>query len=71
MTIILDNASANTKVIEYFENYLSLFGDGDIFHQHCAYHVINLIVRSGLKSMVIHVIAIRDSITWIQGSNSR
>jgi len=32
MTITLDNASANTKVIEYFKNDLSLFGDGTIFH---------------------------------------
>ena len=32
MAITLDNASANTKAIEFFENDLSLFDDGTIFH---------------------------------------
>ena len=32
MAITLDNASANTKAIEFFENDLSLFGDCTIFH---------------------------------------
>ena len=30
MVIILDNANVNTKAIEFFENDLSLFGDGTI-----------------------------------------
>ena len=65
IAITLDNASANNKAIEYFKNDLSLFGDGIIFYQRYACHVINLVVKSGLKSMVIHVKAIRDSIIWI------
>ena len=71
MAITLDNASANTKAIEFFENDLSLFGDGTIFHQRCACHVINLIVKSGLKEMGNHIKRIRDSLAWIQGSNQR
>ena len=71
MAITLDNASANTKAIEFFENDLSLFGDGTIFHQHCACHVINLIVKSGLKEMGNHIKRIRDSLGWIQSSNQR
>jgi len=62
MAITLDNASANTKAIEFFENDLSLFGDGTIFHQRCACHVINLIVKSGLKEMSNHIKRIRDSL---------
>jgi len=71
MAITLDNATANTKAIELFENDLSLFGTNDIFHQRCACHIINLIVKSGLKSMSGHIKRIRDNIAWIQGSNQR
>ena len=71
MAITLDNASANTKAIEFFKNDLSLFSDGTIFHQRCACHVINLIVKSGLKEMGNHIKRIRDSLAWIQGSNQR
>ena len=61
MTITLDNATVNTKA-ELFENNLRLFGNNDIFHQRCACHVINLIVKSGLKSMSCHIKRIRDNI---------
>ena len=71
MAITLDNASANTKAIQFFDNDLSLFGDNTIFHQRCACHVINLIVKSGLKEMSNHIKRIRDSLAWIQCSNQR
>ena len=60
ISITLDNASANVKAISYFEQAFVPQNGGQIFHQKCACHVINLIVKSGLKVLNGPIEKIRD-----------
>lgn len=49
-SISFDNASNNTKAIEYFLRSFSPIANGAFFHQKCACHVLNLTVKAGLKT---------------------
>ena len=48
-TIIFDNASNNTSVIDLFVRTIRRGPLSEIFHMRCVYHIINLIVQDGLK----------------------
>jgi hypothetical protein len=49
-SISFDNASNNVKSIDYFKRTLSPIMDGVIFHKKCTCHILNLIVKAGLKT---------------------
>ena len=49
-SISFDNASNNTKTVEYFTRALNPISNGAFFHQRCACHVLNLAVKAGLKT---------------------
>jgi hypothetical protein len=84
--ITLDNASSNKIAMSLlqpmFTGYLD-FGsteqfdldDGEdlrsILHQRCACHIINLIVKSGLKRMKPYLNDFRTAITFLNYSNQR
>ncbi|KAK2648460.1 hypothetical protein Ddye_015949 [Dipteronia dyeriana] len=71
MSITLDNASANSKAIEYFINSNIPDIAGKFFHARCACHIINLIVKSGLKKVESQIANIREVLGWIMASNQR
>jgi hypothetical protein len=48
-SITLDNASANTKSMEILSTALSGYVGELFWHQRCVCHIINLIVKAGLK----------------------
>lgn len=67
----LDNASSNDVFVELLRSQLnlkqSLLLNGDLFHVRCCAHVLNLIVRDGLKELDSCVVKIRESIKYIKG----
>ncbi|KAK2646270.1 hypothetical protein Ddye_021465 [Dipteronia dyeriana] len=71
MSITLDNASANSKAIKYFINSNITNIVGKFFHARCACHIINLIVKSGLKKVESQIDNIRGALGWIMASNQR
>ena len=62
MSITLDNASANSKAIEFFINSNIPNIAGKFFHARCACHIINLIVKSGLKEVESQVDNIKGAL---------
>ena len=67
----LDNASANTKAMETLKPMLSCYVDSLLMHQHCACHIINLIVKAGLDSFKPMLQAFRTVISFLNSSNQR
>jgi hypothetical protein len=73
-SITLDNASANacamTELVPHLVPYVtcSLTAAG-LMHQHCACHIINLIVKSGLKHIKDQLEDFRRAISWLNSSN--
>ncbi|KAK3204896.1 hypothetical protein Dsin_018942 [Dipteronia sinensis] len=71
LSITLDNASANSKAIELFDNSRIPNTAVKFFHAHCACHIINLIVKSGLKQVESRIDNIMVALGWIMASNQR
>ncbi|GAU43535.1 hypothetical protein TSUD_98550 [Trifolium subterraneum] len=55
LTMTVDNASSNDVGILYLKKYLmpDLVMEGKYFHTRCCAHVLNLIVKDGLKKTLI------------------
>ena len=85
MFVTLDNASSNTKSMgilnPMFAGYLGSDpapADKDpnvrkyyLIHQHCACHIINLIVKSILKRIKSYLEDFRTAIIFLNSSNTR
>ena len=71
LSITLDNASANTSSISLFFNNNIPRDGGYFFHQRCACHIINLVVKYGMKVVGDRIDRIRDAFAWINSSNPR
>src|SRR5438128_44612 len=73
--ITLDNAASNNTMVDLLRSNLVdkkvLHVQGKLFHHRCAGHVINLIVKDGLKFVESIVGNIRESIKYIRSSQSR
>jgi hypothetical protein len=73
--ITLDNAGNNNAMVKLLRNNLlqkqMLCGNGRLFHQCCAAHVLNLICKAcfGVINPIVH--KIRESVKFIEGSTSR
>uniref|UniRef100_E3WH24 Transposase n=1 Tax=[Saintpaulia] hybrid cultivar TaxID=911500 RepID=E3WH24_9LAMI len=74
-TITVDNASTNDKAVEYMRKRLKEMGtlllDGKYLHLRCCCHIINLIVKSGLKFLNEAVESIRNCVKYIHSSAAR
>jgi hypothetical protein len=83
--IVLDNASSNKTVMYHlklvFYGYIGHLIHSDastdecssevFLHQRCACHIINLIMKCGLKCLKHHVDDFRTAITFLNASNER
>jgi hypothetical protein len=73
--ITLDNAAANNTMIGLLRHNLVdkkfLPAQGELLQHQCAGHVINLIVKDGLRVVESVVVNIRESVKYIRGSQSR
>lgn len=76
LTISVDNASANKVALDYVRKKLNsgdkqLLLDGKYLHVRCLAHIVNLIVKSGLKCMEKSVVSIRNAVRYVRSSPSR
>jgi hypothetical protein len=75
-SITLDNASTNAsamteltpKLVQYVYGSANTAG---LMHQRCACHIINLIVKSGLKRIKEKLEDFCRAISWLNSSNQR
>jgi hypothetical protein len=82
-SVSLDNASANTSAMLTLSPLLAGYLGYDIdplnpskkiyhvVHQRCACHILNLIVKSGLKRLKPHIEVFRSAINFLNSSNHR
>jgi len=84
-SVTLDNASSNAKAMEtltpMFAGYLGPDPTPEpvdpskrkysLVHQRCACHIINLIVKSGLKRLKPYTEDFRTAINFLNSSNQR
>jgi hypothetical protein len=69
ISITLDNASSNSKAMEKLRPLLSGYVGTLFLHQRCACHIVNLIVKSGLKWLTPYIEAFRTAISFLNSSN--
>jgi hypothetical protein len=72
-SVSFDNASNNIKAVEYLIRSLNPIMDGVMFHQKCACHILNLTVKSGLKTPEVDrlIKKFKESLTFIYSNNIR
>jgi hypothetical protein len=84
-SVTLDNASSNAKAMETLTPMLAGYLGSDptptkedphkrkynLVHQRCACHIINLIVKSGLKRFKVYLEDFRTAINFLNSSNQR
>jgi len=67
----LDNASSNASAMTFLTPKFSGYVGSVFLHQRCACHIINLIVKSGLKRLKTYIEAFRIAISFMNSSNQR
>jgi hypothetical protein len=58
-SISFDNASNNIASIDIFKRALNPIMNGAMFHQKCACHILNLVVKAGLKTPAVNELIIK------------
>jgi len=72
MTMTVDNAKTNEAAINIIVKELSgIYENDKHFHIRCMTHIINLVVKIGLKHEVYHVKSIQDAVKYIRASPQR
>ncbi|CAH9100269.1 unnamed protein product [Cuscuta europaea] len=75
MTITVDNASSNDLAVKYLRGRLNHWGgsvlDGQYLHMRCATHILNLIVKDGLKDLDASIAKIRAAVRYVRSSPAR
>ena len=69
VSVTLDNASANTTAMSILSPKISGYVGTLFLHQRCACHIINLIVKSGLKRISAYLESFRTAISFLNSSN--
>ncbi|CAL9012946.1 unnamed protein product, partial [Prunus brigantina] len=71
-SITVDNASANDGAVEYmakrFKSLNTLMLEGKYLHMRCACHILNLVVKDGLKELSSSIEGIRNCVKYIHSS---
>nr|GEW21889.1 zinc finger BED domain-containing protein RICESLEEPER 2 [Tanacetum cinerariifolium] len=72
MTITVDNITLNDKALRYLIEHLpSMYDNGKHFHIRCMAHIINLVVKDGLKVHEKAVETIGLAVKYIKNSSQR
>ena len=73
--ISVDNASSNDKAIrtlrEGFKVKKKLFFEGRLFHIHCCAHILNLMMKDGLKEIELIIHDIWEIVNFLNSSEFR
>ena len=68
-SIVVDNASSNDTVIEYLKRRMridtNMMFDEKYLHLRCAFHILNLIVKDGLKEIKSSIKPIRNAVLFL------
>ena len=71
-SITVDNASSNDKAIDYVKMMLksrgTLFLNGVHLHMRCACHIVNLVVKDGIKDLFPSIEGIWNCVRFIHSS---
>ena len=70
-SITFDNATNNTAAIELFNRQLKTPVGNDLYHVRCVCHIINLIIKDGLKIFEPQIEKIRSVILYIRSCTYR
>ncbi|XP_057760442.1 zinc finger BED domain-containing protein RICESLEEPER 2-like [Arachis stenosperma] len=74
-SVTVDNASSNDVAIKYLKQRLnswnSIILNGEFIHMRCCAHIINLIVKEGLKEIDESVLRIRSAVKYVRSSPFR
>ncbi|XP_021762459.1 zinc finger BED domain-containing protein RICESLEEPER 2-like [Chenopodium quinoa] len=75
MTVRVDNASSNDMSIKYLKKIFNLW-DGcvlnyEFLHMRCAAHILNLVVKYGLKDVNVSVLKVQATVKYVRSSPSR
>ncbi|PWA89423.1 zinc finger BED domain-containing protein RICESLEEPER 2 [Artemisia annua] len=71
MTMTVDNAPSNDKALDHLIKKLpnaKIYDDGKHFHIRCMAHILNLIVKEGLKEKNYHVECVANAVKYIRHS---
>ncbi|GJZ00992.1 zinc finger BED domain-containing protein RICESLEEPER 2 [Tanacetum coccineum] len=72
MTITVDNITSNDKALRYLIEHLpSMYDNGKHFHIRCMAHILNLVVKDGLKVHEKAVETIGLAVKYIKNSSQR
>ncbi|PWA92130.1 zinc finger BED domain-containing protein RICESLEEPER 2 [Artemisia annua] len=72
MTMTVDNIASNDKALEYLiENLPTKYDGGKHFHIRCMAHILNLVVKDGLKTYKKEVDTISLAVKYIKHSSQR
>ncbi|KAE8690247.1 hypothetical protein F3Y22_tig00110904pilonHSYRG00114 [Hibiscus syriacus] len=75
MTITVDNASSNDLAIEYLRRRLTIWEssllEGRYLHMRCASHILNLIMKEGLKELDFSIMKVRTLVRYVRSSPAR
>ncbi|KAF3643877.1 hypothetical protein FXO38_20450 [Capsicum annuum] len=73
--LTLDNATSNNGVVDNWKNYLTLMRslacEGKFLHVRYGNHILNLIIKAGLKKADTAIGKIREGIKYIKNSEKR
>uniref|UniRef100_A0A803N8S2 BED-type domain-containing protein n=2 Tax=Chenopodium quinoa TaxID=63459 RepID=A0A803N8S2_CHEQI len=75
LNVIVDNASSNDLAIKYLKKFFNLWDgcvlNSDFLHMRCAAHILNLVVKDGLKDVNVSVLKVRAAVKYVRSSPSR
>ena len=75
MTITVDNASSNDVAVQYLKRRMNHHKtnvlNGDYLHMRCVAHILNLVVRDGLKDVDDSILKIRGAVRYVRSSPAR
>ncbi|KAL4298123.1 hypothetical protein GQ457_12G015520 [Hibiscus cannabinus] len=75
LTVTVDNASSNDVAIQYLRRRITHWGgsvlNGQFLHMRCAAHILNLVVKDGLKELDLSIARIRGALGFLRSSPNR
>ncbi|KAL4309888.1 hypothetical protein GQ457_01G012950 [Hibiscus cannabinus] len=75
LTITVDNASSNDLAIKYLKQIVNLWDvsvlDAQFLYMRCVSHILNLVVKDGLKDVDDSVMKVRADVKYLRSSPAR